>query len=47
MIYAYIASLQRSRIRFCVTALHTDRQIDDLVAAMSYICEQRGVMLAA
>lgn len=38
---------RRSRIRFCVTSLHTDRQIDDLVGAMSYICEQHGVMLAA
>jgi 7-keto-8-aminopelargonate synthetase-like enzyme len=38
---------RRSRIRFCVTSLHTDRQIDDLVSAMSYICEHRGVMLAA
>jgi 8-amino-7-oxononanoate synthase len=38
---------KRSRIRFSVTALHTDRQIDDLVTAMSRICAQRGALMAA
>jgi len=36
-----------SRIRFSVTSLHTDQQIDELVSAMSYICKQRGALMAA
>ena len=38
---------KRSRIRFSVTSLHTDRQIDDLAAAMGFICKRRGIRLAA
>ena len=38
---------RRSRIRFSVTSLHSERMVDGLVDAMSYICKRRGVLLAA
>jgi len=38
---------KRSRIRLSVTSLHTERQVDDLVSAMSDISKLRGVLLAA
>ncbi len=38
---------RRSRIRFSVTCLHTEKMIDQLVETMSYVCKRRGVLLAA
>jgi 8-amino-7-oxononanoate synthase len=46
IIYPAVAK-KGSRIRFTVTCLHTERQIDDLVVAMSDIYKCRGVALAA
>ena len=46
IIYPAVAK-KRSRIRLSVTSLHTERQIDDLVTAMSDIFKYRGVELAA
>lgn len=38
---------KRSRIRFSVTCLHSEKLVDELVEAMGYICERRGALMAA
>jgi glycine C-acetyltransferase len=38
---------KRSRIRLSVTSLHTDEQIDELVSTISFVCRQRGALMAA
>lgn len=38
---------RRSRIRFSVTCLHTEKMIDQLVETMRFVCKRRGVLLAA